>query len=58
MDDRSIERAATQQTNPAQGEPIETPVPERDEIEGLLSRSAKPIPQDEPLKDQGDALED
>jgi hypothetical protein len=37
-------------------EPVEIPVPKRDEVEDLLSRSAKPVPQDAPLKDQGDPL--
>ena len=37
-------------------EPITIPVPKRDEIEDLLSRAAKPVPQDAPLKDQGDTL--
>jgi hypothetical protein len=34
----------TQQTKPAKGEPIQIPVPKRDEIEELLSRSARPRP--------------
>jgi hypothetical protein len=46
----------TQQTKPAKGEPIEIPVPKQDEIEDLLTRSAKPVPQDRRLKDQGDPL--
>jgi hypothetical protein len=57
-DDQEQEPTPTQQTKPAKGEPIEIPVPKRDEIEDLLSRAAKPVPQDEPLKDQGDALGD
>jgi hypothetical protein len=37
-------------------EPVEIPVPKREDIEGLVGRAAKPVPQDAPLKDQGDPL--
>jgi hypothetical protein len=48
----------TQQTKPAEGEPIEIPVPKRDEIEDLLSQAAKPIPAgDDPAPPHGDPLD-
>jgi len=59
------EQPKTQLTQPKgrdeQGEPyepIEIPVPEREDVEDALDRliGAKPVPQDEPDKDQGDAL--
>jgi hypothetical protein len=31
----------TQQTQPAQGEPVEIPVPKREDVEALLSKAAK-----------------
>ena len=32
-----------QQTKPAKGEPIEIPVPKREQIEDLIDRAAKPL---------------
>jgi hypothetical protein len=39
-------------------EPIEIPVPKRGDVDDALDRliAAKPVPQDEPIKYQGDAL--
>jgi hypothetical protein len=56
-DDPKQEPKPTQETKPAEGKPIMIPVPKRDEIEDLLSRAARPVPQDKPNKDQGDALD-
>src|ERR1035437_1921094 len=38
------EEAATQLTQPKKGDPIEVPVPKREDIEDLLSRAARPLP--------------
>jgi hypothetical protein len=37
-------------------EPVEIPVLKRSAWERMLGRAMKPVPQDEPVKDQGDAL--
>jgi hypothetical protein len=42
-DDPRREPTPTQKTKPAKGEPIEIPVPKREDIENLLNRAAQPI---------------
>jgi hypothetical protein len=42
----ALGHAPTQPTIPATGEPIEIPVPRRDQIERLISRSAQPARED------------
>lgn len=39
------EKEPTQQTQPQKGEPIEIPVPTRDEIEDALAKVSQPLPQ-------------
>ena len=39
-------------------EPVEIPIPTKGAVLGALERAAKPVPQDEPIKDQGDPLTD
>ena len=46
----------TRPTKPARGDPVENPVPKRSDWAKVLKRASKPVPQDEPLKDQGDPL--
>ena len=46
----------TQPIQPKQGEPVEVPVPTRDDWDKVLKRTVQP--QDEPDKDQGDPADD
>jgi hypothetical protein len=39
------EKEPTQRTRPAKGEPIEIPVPTRDEVFAVLEKSAQPLPE-------------
>lgn len=38
------EKEPTQRTQPAKGEPIEIPVPTRDEIDDALAKVSRPLP--------------
>ena len=51
------EEAATQLTQPKKGDPIEVPVPKREDIEDLLSRAARPLPVSDESDDQGHGSE-
>ncbi len=55
-DDPQQEPKPTQQTKPKKGEPIEIPIPTRDDWDKVLKRATKQLPQDQPAKDQGDPL--
>jgi hypothetical protein len=46
----------TQKTRPKKGEPVEIPVPTRSGWDKVVKRAGRPVPQDEPNKDQGDPL--
>ncbi len=39
----ALSRQATQPTQPAEGDPIEIPVPKRADVEDLLDRAAQPL---------------
>ncbi len=52
-DDPQQEPTPTQQTKPAKGDPIEIPVPKREDIEDLISRAARPTKGDEPTPGRG-----
>jgi hypothetical protein len=47
------EKEPTQQTQPKKGEPIEIPVPTRDEIDQALAKIAKPLPSEPTKKRRG-----
>jgi hypothetical protein len=38
------EKEPTQRSQPKKGEPIEIPVPKRDEVLGVFDRAAQPLP--------------
>jgi hypothetical protein len=48
----------TQLTQPKKGKPIEIPVPKREDIENLLSRSARPLPVPDEPESHGQDSED
>jgi hypothetical protein len=60
------EREPTQRTQPKgidprtgkPYEPVEIPIPTKGAVLGALERAAKPVSQDEPIKDQGGPLSD
>jgi len=39
-----MDEKPTQKSQPVQGEPIEIPVPTRDEVFAVLEKSAQPVP--------------
>lgn len=47
------EKEPTQETQPAKGEPIEIPVPTRDEIDAAIAKVAKPLPEGSKKKRRG-----